>query len=248
MKEQLLITEPNLTDNSPNIVFSCPEESQFYAQCLEKMVFHYNTPVHTIVEFGTGDGLPVISCLLNTFFTGTVHGFELNPNACELARLSILQNRLDSQYIIHNRCFFEDSQKLNADCLIANPPYLPAPDNDLYIPALHGGVDGASVTKELLSLGYESVLLMISAYSNPIDVVNYANAQGYQISDFMISPLKFGYYSRQPKVLQTIANLRQRNQAFYSKNIYFLAGVLFKLHAQPNSDLSNEFIKVMTAL
>ncbi len=31
--------------------------------------------------------------------------------------------------------------------LIANPPYIAAPDDDILMPALHGGIDGAVLTR-----------------------------------------------------------------------------------------------------
>jgi methylase of polypeptide subunit release factors len=255
MKEALLaantnspvISSKDVKSYSPNDVFFCPEESQFYSQCLEKLVLNYCTPLNSIVEFGTGDGSPVINCLLKTQFNGSIHGFELNAASCELARSRVEQYQLKSKYTIHNKCFFEHSPS-SADYLIANPPYLPAPDADLYMPSLHGGTDGATITKRLLSLGYKNVLLMISAYSNPIETVEYAIAQGYQIVDFMISPLKFGYYSCEPKVKNTIAELRKKRKAFYSQNIYFLAGALLRQKDSADVDLSAEFLKVMTVL
>lgn len=232
---------------SPNEVFFCPEESQFYSQCLEKLVLNYCTPMDSIVEFGAGDGSPVIHCLLKTHFEGSVHGYELNAASCEVARSRIEQYRLQQKYVIHNQCFFNHSPS-NANYLIANPPYLPAPDDKLYMPSLHGGDDGASITMRLLSVGYENALMMISAYSNPIDTIEYAYAQGYQVIDFMISPLKFGYYSSEPKVRNTIEKLRQHRKAFYSQNIYFLAGVLFRKQDPSYPDLAEELLKVMTVL
>jgi methylase of polypeptide subunit release factors len=248
MKEELLVSESVLKPYSPNEIFFCPEESQFYAQCLERMVFDHCTLNDVIVEFGAGEGTPVISCLLKTFFKGTVHGFELNTSACRVANSRIAKYHLNHKYIIYNSCFFKKNRLVDASYLIANPPYLPAPDNNLYIPSLHGGFDGAAVTKQLLGLEYENVFLMISSYSNPIEVVDYSVGQGYQINDFMISPLRFGYYSCQPKVKETISALREKQQAFYSQNIYFLAGVLFGKRNGISLDLSEEFIKVMTAL
>jgi hypothetical protein len=66
--------------------------------------------------------------------------------------------------------------------------------------------------------------------------------------DFMVSPLKFGYYTSEPKVRQTITALRHKQKAFFSENIYFLAGVLFQRHSSFNACLSEEFLKVMTVL
>jgi methylase of polypeptide subunit release factors len=247
MKEALLNAAPSAIAYSPNEVFFCPEESQFYSQCIEKMVASQCTPFDSVVEFGAGEGSPVINCLLKTRFDAPIQGYELNPAASELANSRIEQYGLKHKYKVHNRCFFKHVFA-DANYLIANPPYLPAPDNDLYIPSLHGGKDGATITKRLLSMGCENLLLMISAYSNPIETIEYAIAEGYQVTDFMISPLKFGYYSCEPKVRETITELRSERKAFYSKNIYFLAGVLFRQKDVSQPDLSTELLKVMTVL
>ena len=71
---------------------------------------------------------------------------------------------------------------------------------------------------------------------------------GYTVADFMVTPLQFGYYSSEPKVKNWIAKLRENRQAFYSSNIYFLAGVLFKHSSISSVDLSDELTQVMTAL
>ncbi len=233
---------------SPDKVFFCPEESQFYAQCIEKMVLMDCTSDQTIIEFGAGDGSPVISSLLKYPFEGLIQGYELNANACQLAQSRAQQYRLTNQYQVYNQCFFEGFRQAAATYLIANPPYIPAADNQICMPALHGGVDGATITMRLLSLGCPNALLMISAYSNPVETIEHAIAEGYQVVDFMISPLQFGYYSSEPKVKQQIQQLQKAGKAFYSPKIYFLAGVKFKQRSPYNVDLSNELIKAMTAL
>jgi methylase of polypeptide subunit release factors len=247
MKEVLLTSNNIVRSYSPNEVFFCPEESQFYSQCLEKMVLSRSTHSDVLVEFGAGDGSPVINCVLKNHFDGLIHGYELKTSACEIARSRIERYRLKNKYIIHNKCFFKYAPS-NANYLIANPPYIPAPDDNLYMPSLHGGIDGSTITKQLLSLDYENVLLMISAYSNPVETIDYALDRGYQVIDFTIAPLQFGYYSCEPKVKNTIVELRKNCKAFYSQNIYFLAGVLFKKKDNSNLNLSAEFLKVMTAL
>lgn len=247
MNKALLTPNQEVKSYSPNEVFFCPEESGFYSQCLENMVLSRCTHADLVVEFGTGEGAPVINSLLKTKFDSIIHGYELNSAACKLARSRIKQYQLKDKYIIHNQCFFQHAPN-HASYLIANPPYLPAPDDDLYMPSLHGGTDGATISKRLLGIGYKNVLLMISAYSNPVETINYAIAQGYQVVDFMVSPLKFGYYSREPKVKKAILEMRKNSQAFYSQNIYFLAGVLLKKKNDYNLDLSAELLKVMTVL
>jgi hypothetical protein len=51
-----------------------------------------------MVEFGAGDGSPVISCLLKAPYTGTVHAFELNPAAAGLARSRAHQFGIGHKY------------------------------------------------------------------------------------------------------------------------------------------------------
>lgn len=235
------------SDYVPQEIFFCPEESLFYSQCLERMVLNNCDDSTSIIEFGAGDGSPVINSLLKSQFKGVINGYELNSKACEVARFRIERYKLSQKYVIHNSCFFEKDWESKEDYLISNPPYLPAINNDLYMPALHGGIDGSSITKQLLTIDCKSAMLMISAYSDPVGIIEYAIAQGYQVEDFITSPMSFGYYSSEPKVKQRITELRNNRKAFYSHDIYMLAGVLFKKQSK-KADVSKELIKIMTAL
>lgn len=228
-------------------VFFCPEESNFYSHCLETLVLKNCFSSESIIEFGSGDGSPVIQSLLRTNFQGVIQGFELNELACQAAKSKIRQYKLSDKYLIHNSCLF-DVAKPDAAYLVSNPPYLPALDNKLYQPLLHGGIDGITVTKNLLSLNYPNVLVLVSSYSNPEGLINYAKANDYSVSDFTISPLQFGYYSSEPKVRDRIRDLRRSNRAFYSQNIYLLAGVLFTKESPILGDLSPELLKLLTCL
>ncbi|WP_242059828.1 methyltransferase [Oscillatoria sp. FACHB-1407] len=228
-------------------VFFCPEESQFYSHCLERLVFSHCKPSDQVVEFGCGDGSPVINALLRTPFNGTIYGYELNPSACEIANSRITRYKLDQKYTVYNHSFF-DAHHSDAHYLIANPPYLPAIDNDICMPLLHGGTDGATITNRLLTLGYPSAMLLVSSYSNPVGTIALALEQGYNVADFMVTPLTFGYYSSEPKVRDQIAKLRGDRKAFYSKNLYFLAGVLFQKQDIAKADWSAELLRTLTAL
>jgi hypothetical protein len=232
---------------SPNEVFFCPEESQFYSQCLERMVLNRCTSSDRVIEFGSGDGSPVIHSLLKTPFQGKIHGYELNSTSAKLAQSRIDRYQLNDKYVVRNQCFFEGWQQSEAHYLIANPPYLPAPDNDIYMPSLHCGADGAAITKRLFTVGCDRVLSLISAYSNPVETIEYAIDCGYQVINFTISPLEFGYYSSESKVRETITALKSDRKAFYSPNVYLLAGVLFEKQGCGSQDLSAELLHVMTA-
>ncbi len=228
-------------------VFFCPEESHFYSHCLERLVFNQCSDSDLVVEFGCGDGTPVINSLTRISFDGRIHGYELNPSACQIAQSRIAHYDISHQYSVRNQSFFDTFQS-DAQYLIANPPYIPAPDDNIAMPLLHGGVDGAAITNRLLSLDYPNVMLLVSSYSNPVGTIAHALANNYSVADFMITPLKFGYYSSEPKVKNHISELRKSRQAFYSGNIYFLAGVLFKKRDLSDLDLSTELIRVMTSL
>lgn len=228
-------------------IFFCPEESNFYSHCLETLVLSKCVNSESIIELGSGDGSPVINSLLRTRFKGIVHGFEMNELSCKEAEAKIEDYGLTDKYIIHNKSFF-DSSKPQADYLISNPPYLPAIDNKIHQPLLHGGIDGITLTKKLLSLDYQNALLMVSSYSNPEGLIDYAITKGYYVANFVITPLEFGYYSSEPKVRSRIEELRRNNMAFYSENIYLLAGVLFTKQEKSKVNLSTELLKLITAL
>lgn len=211
-----------------NDIFVCDEESHFYSQCLERFLVRYQPGQQTVVEFGSGDGTPVVRCLSKAHFDGVIHGFELNPKAATLAQQHASRLHLSHKYQVHNTDFYEGIQQLQADCLIANPPYIPAPDNDILMPALHGGVDGANLTRDLMSLGFNSAVLLISSYANPVKTLQHAREEGYHVTDYMVTPLPFGYYSSEPKVRSWLAKMKAEGQAFYAESSYLLAGVLLQ--------------------
>jgi methylase of polypeptide subunit release factors len=238
-----MLTSPQPLKN----IFFCPEESNFYSHCIETLVLNNCSNSESIIEFGSGDGSPVIQSLLRTNFNGIVHGFELNNLACQAANSTVEAYELSDKYKIVNSCFF-DATKPHAKYLISNPPYLPALDNKLLQPLLHGGLEGITITQQLLTLNYENVLVMVSSYSNPVGLINYAIAQEYSVSNFIVSPLRFGYYSSEQKVKNRIQELQKDNRAFCSQNIYLLAGVLFTKQRYCKVDLSTEFSQLMTCL
>ena len=51
-----------------------------------------------------------------------------------------------------------------------------------------------------MTLGFDSAILLISSYANPVDTLQHARNHGYQVTDFMVTPMPFGYYSSEPKV------------------------------------------------
>jgi hypothetical protein len=230
-------------------VFVCLEESAFYAQCLRMLLTGHCQASSVIHEFGSGDGMPMIQAVIGSSFQGEIHGYEINGVSWNQASSWIRHHKMEARYIVHHASFFEDFKKPCASTLVTNPPYLPSwTDDCLYIKALFGGTDGSMVSRKLLSLKYPTVLLMVSSFSNPSGLLQYAGELGYSVVDFLVRPLIFGRYSSQPEVKSRINELRLENKAFYSKHYYLLAGVVFQKNNQADKELSAELMAVMRSL
>jgi hypothetical protein len=61
--------------------------------------------------------------------------------------------------------------------------------------------------QDLMTLGFDSAILLISSYANPVDTLQHARNHGYQVTDFMVTPMPFGYYSSEPKVPKLCSHL-----------------------------------------
>jgi Methyltransferase small domain len=232
--------------------FVCPEESARYAGMLEQMVFSKSSgapPPASIIEFGSGTGEPIISAILKSGYTGRVDGYEINATAAAEARALIVEHGLLGQYVVHDASFFEAGPDPRFDCLIANPPYLPCERGDvLTLPDLWGGIDGIDISKRLLSCGYPKVFLLVSSYSNPAALIGHARRCGYGISDFQVSKMSFGVYSRQDHVQRRIREMLVAGTAFFSENCYLVGGAVFSKDAGEPGDLSAEFLASLCCL
>jgi len=231
-----------------NNVFYCPEESQFYSYCLEMLLMIHFSP-DIVVEFGSGDGAPVIAAILRTRFAGIVQGYEINPKACYTATRHISQYGLDSHYMILNDCFFKNSLMFEKRFLISNPPYLPCfSKEDMILPELCGGSDGAEIIKKLLSTNFTSVMMLVPSISNPLGVFLYAKNSGYSVSDFLVTALPFGYYSSRSEIQHHLYTLKHKNISFFSEKGYLIAGVLFQKKEYAETDRSEEISSIMQSV
>jgi len=231
-----------------NNVFYCPEESQFYSYCLELLLMIHFSP-DIVIEFGSGDGTAVIAAMLRTRFAGIIQGYEINPKACAAANRHICQYGLDNRYMILNSCFFKNALVFEKKFLISNPPYLPCfRKEDMILPELYGGSDGAEIIRKLLSLNFLSVMMLIPSISNPLSVFQYAKQKGYGVSNFLVTELPFGYYSSQPEIQDTLCILKHKSISFFSDTGYLIAGVLFQKKEYVERDHSEELSNVMQSL
>lgn len=239
-------------------IFVCSEESDFYSQCIEQLLLRKCHGDETVIEFGSGDGTPVINSLLQhsstqPAFTGSIHGYELNSTAAGIATRLTAQRDLHQTYQVHNSCFFEGVRRLQASHLIGNPPYIPAPDDNILMPALYGGTDGSNLTRDLMSLGFEHAVLLVSAYCDPVRTLRHAQRLGYHCTDFVVTSLPFGTYSSEPKVRSWIEKMKADGRAFCGKTSYKLAGVQLQKQPQTSNgsavepDCTDELLSILTA-
>lgn len=195
-----------------------------------------------IIEFGSGDGLPVLNALAGRpYINGSIAGYELNDKAAALACGGARAMDLHDIYQVHNSCFFKGVAASNASTLISNPPYIAAPDDDIMMPALHGGTDGSNLTRDLMSMGFDNAMLLVCSYCDPIRTIAHAKNEGYSVVDYRVTALPFGTYSSEPKVLNWISQMRDEGRAFFSPGSYRLAGVLLRKDASPESNETQEW-------
>jgi hypothetical protein len=134
-------------------VFLCDEETKFYGDCVQAMVFDRKISSDRgkpVLEFGAGDGTAIIRAMLHSQASPPpVLGFEISPSAAALAQQNVSNYGLEGKYKVHNSCFFEGASQYSSNVLISNPPYLPAPNDDIMMPQLFGGKDGGGLTRVL---------------------------------------------------------------------------------------------------
>ncbi|MFO8032105.1 MAG: hypothetical protein R6U22_06140 [Desulfohalobiaceae bacterium] len=238
------------TDNplQPEEVFVCPEESRFYATCIRHILFQTWIP-GSIVEFGSGDGSPVLQTLGSSSFAGFIQGYEINTKAAALARENIASAGKADIYQVQNACFFEAFRKHGSKlCLTSNPPYVPALEPDrLLMPQLWGGPDGSRILRRLLEQEFEYVLLLMPGISNPERVLEHAWRQGYWVHNYLITALPFGRYTGQAYVQDRLDQMRKQKQAFCYAGHYLLAGVLFCKSPPCINSLADSLLRLLTA-
>lgn len=223
-------------DIDPGSFFICHEESQFFSLCIDYLVLK-NSGFKNILEYGSGDGTPVLDALLSSCFDGIIRGFEINEKAYQHACVNIRNMGESKRYIIKKGCFFESFENdKKKKCIIANPPYVPAPEkNKLILPYLWGGYDGSEVLKNLFNLDALGVMILIPSISNPEDVINHGIKKGYNAAQFLKTTLPFGTYTSQEYVKKHLLKLKAENKSYFRGNHYFLSGALFLKNLRDDS-------------
>ncbi|ABW10103.1 conserved hypothetical protein [Parafrankia sp. EAN1pec] len=204
-------------------------ESTFYGWCVERLLTtaeHGGCLAGGILEIGSGTAVPVVRALLRSGSDTRVHGFERDPRAAATARRAIGLTPLRN-YVVDEGDFFTAVPTAAQRCVIGNPPYLPAEPGTSCAPDLWGGPRGAEVTQDVLDCGLDLAMLIVSSIADPLGVLRFARDRGYSVTDWMVTPIRFGRFCRDAGVRARIGDLAGREQAFFAPHSYLIAGVTF---------------------
>jgi hypothetical protein len=232
-------------------IFHDREESEFYAQCVRDFLLRHSYELledKEIVELGVGTGETIAELLKYHGFTGKIRGYEIDRASYEYARKLVDDRAVSDRYLVINENFFQAIRSSVAGgCVISNPPYLPAHDRSIRMPELWGGSDGSSVTKQIMECGFEHLVLLVSSFSNPLSIIDFASSCGYRVLDFAVRTMRFGAYSSEPKIRERIAELSDSYEAFVSADRYCVAGVAWVKNPAA-IDLSDALARGLTSL
>jgi hypothetical protein len=201
-----------------------------------------------VIEFGAGDGAPIIKALRQSSYSGKIVGYEINATAAQRAKTHI-NGAAEDRYRVVNRCFFTACRVVGKDtCLVANPPYVPAPEaENLLLPQLWGGPDGGQVLCQLLDQDVPSFLLLVPGISNPKRVIAHARSKGYHVHKFLTTALPFGLYTSQAEVREWLVTMRGNKLAYFFAGHYLLAGVLFRREKPQIEGLDNSLLGLLSS-
>ena len=212
--------------------FDCAEESAHYAFSVQLLLSQYAAVVpwraEGVAELGSGDAR-AIGQVVATLPDLRVNGTDISATSVGRARATIARLGVADRYTVEHGDFFQwaDSTEGRAvSTVIANPPYIPAPDGDILMPELWGGEHGNDLALRLLKTGADHLLIALPSYSDPAETLATAADLGYRVANFLAMGLEFGRYSREPKVLRHIQQLVAAGRGWAGDDEYVVAVAL----------------------
>ena len=231
--------------------FDCAEESAHYAFSVQLLLTQYAAVVpwqtEGVAELGSGDA-QAIARVVRAVPGLTVHGTDISPTSVARARQTIAGLGVDDRYTVDLGDFFswaESPAGARTSTVIANPPYIPAPDGDILMPELWGGWYGNDLVLRLLRAGFEHLLVALPSYSDPAATLAAAGEQGYRVANFLAMGLEFGAYSREPKVADHIARLTADGHGWAGGDSYVVAVALLTRSTEVRRDRSTELLRAL---
>jgi methylase of polypeptide subunit release factors len=231
--------------------FDCAEESAHYAFSVQLLLTQYAGvvpwQVEGVAELGSGDAR-AIAHVVRAVPGLTVHGTDISAASVARARRTIDDLGVGDRYTVELGDFFawaESPDGARTSTVIANPPYIPAPDGDILMPELWGGWYGNDLVLRLLKAGFDHLLVALPSYSDPAATLAAAGELGYRVANFLAMGLEFGAYSAEPKVAEHIARLTAEGHGWAGEGSYVVAVALLTRSPEVPRDRSTELLRAL---
>ena len=231
--------------------FSSADESAHYGFSVCMLLEQYRDQLgwerDGVVELGSGDAT-AISDVVASLPGLRVRGFDISAPSVEKARENIRARGVDDRYTVELGDFFDQADASGGPqiaTVISNPPYIPAPDRDILMPELWGGVHGNDLVMQLLKAGYDNVVAAVASYSDPVATVRTAEDAGYRVANFLAMGLDYGTYSSEPKVRDHIRRLCDEGRGWAGDDEYMVAVALFTRNPDVPGDRSDQLLRAL---
>ncbi|RBY81456.1 methylase [Blastococcus sp. TF02-09] len=231
--------------------FSSADESAHYGFSVCMLLEQYRDQLgwerDGVVELGSGDAT-AISDVVASLPGLRVRGFDISAPSVEKARQNIRARGVEERYTVELGDFFDQADASGGpqiSTVISNPPYIPAPDRDILMPELWGGVRGNDLVLQLLKAGYDNVIAAVASYSDPVATVRTAEDAGYRVANFLAMGLDYGPYSSEPKVRDHIRRLCAEGRGWAGEDEYMVAVALFTRNPDVPGDRADQLIRAL---
>jgi len=231
--------------------FSSADESAHYGFSVCMLLDQYRDQLgwerDGVVELGSGDAT-AISDVVASLPGLRVRGFDISEPSVEKARENIHARGVGDRYTVELGDFFDQADASGGPqiaTVISNPPYIPAPDRDILMPELWGGVHGNDLVMQLLKAGYDNVVAAVASYSDPVATVRTAEDAGYRVVNFLAMGLDYGTYSSEPKVRDHIRRLCDEGRGWAGDDEYMVAVALFTRNPDVPGDRADQLLRAL---
>lgn len=231
--------------------FSSADESAHYGFSVCMLLEQYRSQLRWaeegVVELGTGDATAIAE-VVRSLPDLRVRGFDISELSVETARANIAAWGVADRYTVEFGDFFDQADSaggLPVSTVIANPPYIPAPDGEILMPELWGGVHGNDLMLQLLKAGYDNVVAAVASYSDPVETVRTAGDLGYRVANFLAMGLDYGTYSSEPKVRDHISRLCDEGRGWAGVDGYMVAIALFTRNPDLPGDRAGQLLRAL---
>jgi hypothetical protein len=247
----VLLPPPPVAEPVDHGFFDCAEESAHYAFSVQLLLTQYVELVpwqaEGVAELGSGDAR-AIAHVVRAVPGLRVQGTDISPTSVERARQTIAGLGVTDRYDVELGDFFtwaDSPAGRDVSTVIANPPYIPAPDGDIRMPELWGGWYGNDLVLRLLKSGFDHLLVALPSYSDPAATLATAGDLGYRVANYLAMGLEFGAYSREPKVARHIAALTADGHGWAGDDSYVVAVALLTRSPELRRDRATELLRAL---